>query len=60
LPASGEQALGPGLGDISVAAGTEAEAFVVRVFTDDDLLASRSYSEPWLQTSQLDELTSSR
>jgi hypothetical protein len=57
LPAAVGGALGAGGGDISVAEGAEGDAYVVHVFSDDALLASRSYSAPMLESGQLDEFT---
>jgi len=55
LPASGGAAAGGGLGDFSFSEGAEGDAFVVRVFSDQELLASRSYGVAMLRYSQVDE-----
>ncbi len=41
--------------DISVEEGGEGDAFVVRVFSGQQLLQSRSYDVAWLRSGQIDE-----
>jgi hypothetical protein len=56
LPA-GAAELSPGPGDIAVAEGPDRDVFVVRVFSDEQLLASREYSSAVLEAGQLDEFS---
>jgi len=56
LPASsGGEASGGGNGDISVAEGPEGLAFVVRVFSGQELLATRAYTVGMLRSGRVDE-----
>jgi hypothetical protein len=55
LPSSGRSSSGSANGDISVQEGAEGDAFVVRVFSGQQLLQSRSYSAAWLRSGQVDE-----
>ena len=60
LPSSGGGAStsgGPVSGDISHSEGPDGEAFVVRVYSDQELLVTRSYSVAMLQSGQLDEFS---
>jgi hypothetical protein len=57
LPGGGSPQTGGGLGDFSFAEGTEGDAFVVRVYSDAELLASRSYNAVRLRFSQVDEFS---
>jgi len=53
LPGSGSASFANG--DISVQVGAEGDAFVVRVFSGQQLLQSRSYDAAWLRSGQVDE-----
>jgi hypothetical protein len=55
LPSSGRASSGSANGDISVQEGAEGDAFVVRVFSGQQLLQSRSYDASWLRSGQVDE-----
>ena len=55
LPSSGGPSSSSANGDISVQEGAEGHAFVVRVFSGQELLQSRSYSAAWLRSGQVDE-----
>src|SRR5436190_21870693 len=57
IPSSGQASSGGGNGDVAFQEGPEGDAFVVRVFSDQALLASRSYSVCMLNSGQLDEFT---
>jgi hypothetical protein len=57
LPGGGSPQHGGGLGDFSFAEGAEGDAFVVRVYSDDELLASRSYDAVRLRFNQVDEFS---
>jgi hypothetical protein len=55
LPSSGGESSGFGTGDISVHGSADGDAFVVRVFSGQQLLQSRSYNVAWLHSGQVDE-----
>ena len=55
LPSSGGGSLGFGHADISVHESAEGDAFVVRVFSEQQLLQTRSYDAAWLRSGQVDE-----
>ena len=56
LPASsGGEASGGGNGDISGAEGPEGLAFVIRVFSGQELLATRAYTVGMLRSGRVDE-----
>jgi hypothetical protein len=55
LPSSGRTSSGGGNGDISVHGAGEGDAFVVQVFSGQQLLQSRSYDVAWLRSGQIDE-----
>jgi len=55
LPSSGAAASGPHLGDFNMQEGPDGDAFLVRVFSDDELLTTRRYDEPMLQSGKIDE-----
>ncbi len=60
LPSSGGGATtsgGPVSGDISHSEGPEGDAFVVRVFSGQELLATRSYGVAFLESGHSDEFT---
>ena len=57
LPGSGGASAGGGTGDISVTEGPEESDFVVRVFSDQELLTTRSYGVAMLRAAQVDEFT---
>jgi hypothetical protein len=57
LPGGGSPQAGGGLGDFSFAEGPEGDAFVVRVYSDRELLATRSYDEARLHFNQVDEFS---
>jgi hypothetical protein len=57
IPSMGQTSSGGVDGDISVREGPEGDAFVVRVFSDQELLASRSYGVAMLNSGKLDEFT---
>jgi hypothetical protein len=55
LPSSGGASSGSANGDISVQESAEGDAFVVRVFSGQQLLQFRSYDAAWLRSGQVDE-----
>jgi hypothetical protein len=55
LPSSSRASSSSGNGDISVQEVAEGDAFVVRVFSGQQLLQSRTYSAAWLRSGQTDE-----
>jgi len=55
LPRVGGSPLGAGNGHISVAEGPEGLAFVVRVFSGQELLATRAYTVGMLRSGRVDE-----
>jgi hypothetical protein len=55
LPSSGRVSSGGGSGDISFAEGPEGDTFVVRVFSEQEPLMTRSYSIAMLRSGQVDE-----
>jgi hypothetical protein len=58
LPASrGLGPSGPGVGDFNVTEGTDGDAFVVRVFSDQELLAMRTYDEATLASGKDDQFS---
>ena len=57
IPSSGQASSGGGNGDVALQEGAEGDAFVVRVFSNQALLAARSYSVAMLNSGQVDEFT---
>jgi hypothetical protein len=57
LPGSGGSSSGGGPGEFSVTEGPDGDAFMVRVFSDQQLLASRTYGVAMLRSGRLDEFT---
>jgi hypothetical protein len=55
LPSSGGVSSGTANKDISVEERAEGDAFVVRVYSGQGLLQSRSYDAAWLRSGQVDE-----
>src|SRR6185503_12939951 len=55
LPTSGGGSSSFGNADISVQERAEGDAFVVRVFSGEQLLQWRSYDAAWLRSGQVDE-----
>jgi hypothetical protein len=57
LPSSGGAKPGQHIGDFNMQEGPDGDTFLVRVFSDDELLATRRYDEPMLQSGKVDEFT---
>jgi hypothetical protein len=58
LPGSGgADNSGPRVGDFSVTEGPDVDAYLVRVFSDQDLLAERRYGEAMLVSGSVDEFS---
>jgi hypothetical protein len=58
LPGSGAaDKSGPRVGDFSVAEGPDGDAYLVRVFSDQNLLTSRRYDEAMLSSERVDEFS---
>ncbi len=57
LPGSGGAKPGPHLGDFNMQEGPDGDTFLVEVFSDDELLATRRYDEAMLQSGMVDEFT---
>jgi hypothetical protein len=47
----------PHIGDFNFTQGDEGDSYVVKVYTDSDLLTERSYSEATLASGKVDEFT---
>jgi hypothetical protein len=57
LPASSGGLRGPRLGDFNFSEGPDGDTFVVDVFSDNELLATRRYDEAMLRSGRIDEFT---
>ena len=53
--AGGADDLGPRVGDFNVTEGPDGDAYLVRVFSNEELLAIRRYDEAMLSSGKVDE-----
>ncbi len=57
LPASGGATPGRRIGDFNMQEGPDGDSFLVQVFSDDELLATRRYDEAILRSGRIDEFS---
>jgi hypothetical protein len=55
LPSWSEAGPAPRLGDLNMREGPDGDGFLVTVFSDEELLATRRYDERMLQSGNVDE-----